>query len=106
MLRFVETSVFTRALLETLDDEGYRQIQTALGLRPESGSVIRGSGGLRKLRWREGARGKRGGLRVIYHWVPSESVIYLLFMYRKSHQGDLTTTQLRALQRLVREELP
>jgi len=49
-MRFVETSVFTAAILRYLDDEQYRQLQIALMLRPEQGPVIQGAGGLRKVR--------------------------------------------------------
>jgi putative transcriptional regulator len=50
-MRFVETPTFTAALRRHLDDEPYRQLQIALMLRPEQGPVIRGAGGLRKVRW-------------------------------------------------------
>ena len=56
---------FTAALRRHLDDERYRQLQIALILRPEQGPVIKGSGGLRKVRWATSGGGKRGGLRVI-----------------------------------------
>jgi hypothetical protein len=103
-MRFVETPVFTRALKRLIDDEAYRRLQIALMLRPEQGAVIRGSGGLRKLRWAPPDTGKRGGLRVIYYWAPGESVFYMLFVYSKTEQGDLTAAQAKILGRLVREE--
>ncbi len=65
-MRFIETPVFTRAIVELLDDEQYRLLQLALLLRPGLGSVIKHSGGLRKMRWALKGMGKRGGLRVIY----------------------------------------
>jgi hypothetical protein len=71
-MRFVETPVFTAVLQRHLEDESYRQLQIALMLRPEQGPVIRGSGGLRKVRWATAGGGKRGGLRVIYYWAPGE----------------------------------
>ena len=103
-LRFVETHVFTAALRRHLDDERYRQLQIALILRPEQGPVIKGSGGLRKIRWATSGGGKRGGLRVIYYWAPSEQAFYMVYAYTKAEQGDLTPTQTRQLSRLVREE--
>jgi len=63
-----------------------------------------GSSGLRKIRWSAAGRGKRGGLRVIYFWDKASSTCYMLFLYRKNEQGDLTATQTRDLARLVREE--
>ena len=103
-MRFVETAIFTRRLREHLDDESYRAMQIALMLRPEQGPVIQRSGGLRKIRWSTEGRGKRGGIRVIYYWSPAESVFYMLYLYAKNEQGDLTSEQVRVLARVVREE--
>ena len=103
-MRFVETPVFTAGLRRHLDDERYRQLQIALILRPEQGPVIKGSGGLRKIRWATSGGGKRGGLRVIYYRAPGERAFYMLYTYTKAEQGDLTPTQTRQLSRLVREE--
>jgi hypothetical protein len=103
-MRFVETPVFTTAVTALLDEEGYHALQLALALRPEQGNVIRGSGGLRKLRWGLGSRGKRGGARVIYHWDKPTQTFYMLYAYTKQEQGDLTPQQVKVLRRLVREE--
>jgi len=102
---FIETSVFTSQVTRALSKEEYRALQLALVLRPEQGAVIRGSGGLRKVRWRERGTGKRGGIRVIYYWAGAEETIYLLFLYRKARQSDLTQEQIQVLRRIVREEL-
>ena len=64
-MRFVETPIFTEEITTLLTDEEYRHLQIALALRPAQGAIIRGSGGLRKIRWGSGGRGKRGGLREI-----------------------------------------
>jgi len=103
-VRFLETHVFTQLVTQTLDEDEYRALQTALLLRPEQGSVIPGSGGLRKVRWRAKGGGKRGGLRVIYYWDPGTDSCYMLFLYRKNRQGDLTAAQARLLAKVVREE--
>ena len=103
-MRFVETPVFTDLVCKRLDDDDYRALQITLLLRPEQGPVIPGSGGLRKIRWSAEGRGKRGGLRVIYFWDKASSTLYMLFLYQKNEQGDLSTTQIRTLARLVREE--
>jgi hypothetical protein len=103
-MRFLETPIFTRSIQGLLDDEELRALQVALLLRPALGALIRGSGGLRKLRWRSGGHGKRGGVRVIYFWHAGEAVFYLLFAYAKGTRGDFTPAQTRALRRLVQEE--
>jgi mRNA-degrading endonuclease RelE of RelBE toxin-antitoxin system len=103
-MRFVETPVFTRTVTSVLDDEQYRSLQLALVLRPEQGAVIPGSGGLRKLCWALPGRGKRGGARVIYYWDKRTETIYMLFIYLKTEQGDMTPEQVRILGRLVLKE--
>ncbi|TKB54158.1 MAG: hypothetical protein E8D50_05040 [Nitrospira sp.] len=103
-MRVVETPVFTSALRHHLDDDTYRTLQWALVLRPAQGPIIPGGGGLRKLRWSAQGRGKRGGIRLIYYWDPPSYTFYMLYLYAKNEQGDLTSSQAKTLARLVREE--
>lgn len=108
LMRFVfrETSVFTRQITELLSDDELNALQWALMTDPESGDLIRGSGGLRKLRWAGSGRGKRGGLRVIYYWhVPGSSILFLL-AYPKNEQDNLTTAQLKFLRSIIETEFP
>lgn len=100
----IETPIFTKQLLATLSEEEYRLFQAALLDRPDSGKVIPGGGGLRKLRWGIEGRGKRGGVRVIYYLVTAKDTILLLFMYPKNVQDNLTQDQLRQLKKIVEEE--
>ena len=102
---FIETPIFTREIRVLLSDDDYRALQSALLLRPEAGAVIPGSGGLRKVRWGFTGTGKRGGARVIYYWHRAEESIYMLLIYRKSRQEDLTQEQFRVLRKLVKENL-
>ena len=104
-MRFIETPVFTVALHRHLDDQRYRALQVSLGLRPEQGALIQGGAGARKLRWQAIGRGKRGGLRVIYYWAAGEMCFYMLYLYAKNEQGDLTAAQVRLLAQLIRKEL-
>lgn len=100
-MEFVETSIFTQHITRLLTDDEYHDLQAMLAERPKAGDVIPGAGGLRKLRWRTMGRGKRGGLRVIYYcW--SEDRLYMIFVYDKTEQGDLTAGQLKALRGYVK----
>jgi hypothetical protein len=103
-VRFVETQVFTASLRRHLGDERYRALQLALVLRPGQGLLIPRGGGLRKLRWGAEDRGKRGGVRIVYYWAVAEDVCFMLYVYAKNEQGDLTAAQMRVLVRMVREE--
>ena len=103
-MRFIESPNFTKAVADLLTDDEYRSLQTALLLRPEQGAPIKGGAGLRKIRWKQSGRGKRGGARVIYYWYGEGDILYMVYAYSKSDQGDLAPAQVRQLARLVREE--
>jgi len=100
-VRFVETPVFTEAIADLVADDDYTALQLALIMRPDSGVVIPGSGGIRKMRWGLSGRGKRGGLRIVYFFERAPQVFYMLYVYRKSEASDLTQAQIRFLRRLV-----
>jgi mRNA-degrading endonuclease RelE of RelBE toxin-antitoxin system len=75
MFIFIETKLFTRLADEELSDDELARLQGYLNENAEAGDIIRGSGGVRKMRWAAAGRGKRGGLRIIY--------------YLRSQQGEI-----------------
>lgn len=101
---FVETRLFTRLVGEYLSDDEYRRFQEALAELPDSGDVIPGSGGVRKLRWGVGARGKRGGLRVIYYVRLRGNVIWLLTLYSKNVADDIPAHVLRRIRKEIEND--
>jgi hypothetical protein len=84
-----------------LADEQYGLLQASLVAKPNAGDLIKGSGGLRKLRWALPGRGKSGGVRIVYFWRVSESQILMLTMYAKNVQANLTSAQVKQLAKLV-----
>jgi mRNA-degrading endonuclease RelE of RelBE toxin-antitoxin system len=102
----VETSIFTRQVVELLSDDEYRKLQVLLANRPNTGPVIKGSGGLRKIRWATKGRGKRGGVRVIYYWAVAQGQLLMLLMYAKNERDDLSPDQLKILKKIVEDEYP
>ena len=100
----VETSIFTKQVQKLLSDEEYRQLQSDLANRPDVGSVMPGSGGLRKVRWGYRGQGKRGGVRVIYYWAVPQERLLMLLMYPKNVQDNLSPAQLKALKQIVEDE--
>ncbi len=101
MAVFFETSVFTRRVIELLSDDEYAELQGVLVASPDVGAVIAGSGGLRKVRWGAHGRGKRSGVRVIYYHLFSRDRFYMLLIYGKNEQDDLSPEQLRMLKKAV-----
>lgn len=97
--------MFTRQITRLLPDDEYRELQQEMIFNPAAGSIIKHSGGLRKIRWRTAARGKRGGIRVIYYWYVSENQIYMLLAYGKGEKDDLTAKELKILRKIVQESL-
>ncbi len=100
---FRETSLFTKRVLELLTDEEYSKLQWRLIEFPEAGDVIKGSGGIRKIRQTAKGKGKRGGARVIYYFAAKNQEIYMLDIYAKNEQTDLSREQIRELKSLVEE---
>jgi hypothetical protein len=70
--------------------------------RPDAGDIIRGSGGVRKVRWTSRGTGKRGGLRVIYYWITKKDQILLLTLYKKGEVDDLAKDEIREMRKTVK----
>ena len=100
---FVETTLFTKLLGDYLADDEYRRLQAHLIAHPDAGAVIRGSGGVRKVRWRSGGKGKSGGVRVIYYWAVSDDQIFFLTLYGKAEKDDLSAADLKRVVALLTE---
>lgn len=104
-MQFIETSIFTRQITDLISDESYKSLQAALMLHPETGNLVQGGGGIRKIRWSTESTGKRGGVRVIYYYKNQCNEIYFLLAYPKTVQEDLSQEQKKVLCKLVKEEL-
>lgn len=106
-MRSVEASLFTKRLVRIADDDTYRRFQVELAVNPEKGPVIQGTGGLRKARIAARGKGKRRGARVIYLYLETARVIYLLYVYDKGEADDLSADEkreLRAVAEAIKQE--
>lgn len=101
---FIETSLFTRLLPDYLTDDEYRSLQSYLMAKPDAGNLVRGSGGVRKVRWARSGRGKSSGVRVIYYWKQSQHEIWMLTLYNKSERSTIPGHSLKQIAEAVKHE--
>ena len=101
MLKFVESTLFTSLVHEYLSDDEYAALQQALTDNPEAGDVMRGSGGVRKIRWGIAGRGKRGGIRVIYYLRSRQGEIWMLTLYAKNEAESIPVHILKKIKKEI-----
>ena len=97
MVTFVESPLFTKQVHDYLTDDEYGAFQAFLASNPEVGDVVRGSGGVRKVRWGRRGTGKSGGIRVLYFARTDAGEIWLLLIYAKSAVDSIPAHILKAL---------
>lgn len=102
-MEIVETKIYTKYITEFLSDDQYRELQHYLVEYPKSGDLIKGSGGLRKLRWESNGKGKSGGIRNIYYYYESGNTIYMVYVYKKGKQDNLSPSEVALLKSVLEE---
>ena len=100
-MQVFSTRTYERAIRKLLREDARREMEASIVAAPDAAPIIRGTGGIRKLRWTGSGRGKRGGIRTIYFHHAGPDAIYLLTAYAKADREDLTPADTRALSRLV-----
>jgi mRNA-degrading endonuclease RelE of RelBE toxin-antitoxin system len=100
---FVEAPIFSKLVYNYLNEDEYAALQWTLAVRPETGKVIPGSGGLRKIRWSAKGKGKRGGTRIIYYFQKENGEIWLLTIYAKNEVGTIPTKTLKAIKEALKK---
>lgn len=99
MFTFIETRTFSQLLPRYLSDDEYALLQRHLRTAPESGSMVPGSGGVRKLRWARAGTGKRGGLRINAQL--RDGTIWMLTIYAKSQEPNIPAHVLRRIREQI-----
>jgi len=96
-----ETPTFTRQADKLFSEDEKRELINLLAENPLAGDIIRGTGGVRKLRYATSGQGKRGGMRVIYYYLDETMPIYLLLAYGKAAKTDLRSDEKRRVSALA-----
>jgi hypothetical protein len=102
MFTFIESSMFERVLPVYLDDDEYAELQQYLIQNPETGEIVPGTGGVRKMRWARPGTGKRGGLRVIYYLRRRPNEFWMLTLYAKAKNDNVPAHVLKQLLEVFR----
>ncbi|CAJ0857397.1 toxin [Ralstonia flatus] len=104
---FIELPPFQRLREHYLSDDEYRALQYTLLAQPDVGDVIKGTGGLRKMRFSDKRRGKgkRGGLRVIYYYWDAGGQFWMFAVYDKDEASDLSSEERKSLAQLLEREV-
>lgn len=99
---FVELPLFRNRWEDLgLTDADLVRLQTELLSDPKIGSVMRGTGGVRKMRFAFEHRGKSGSVRVIYVDFEVYEKIYLLTAYTKNERENLTKEEQNEIRKLI-----
>jgi hypothetical protein len=108
VLEFIEFPAFTNrlmALAKEHADDVLLEIQNGLLADPKRGRVVQGTAGVRWARATDPVRGKgkRVGFRYLYYYIEQDGQIYLLMVFTKDEQDDLTKDQKKTLAKRIRE---
>jgi mRNA-degrading endonuclease RelE of RelBE toxin-antitoxin system len=101
IMELIEATAFTKYVYDYLTEDEYLGLQSFLLQNPEAGKIVRGSGGVRKVRWAITGKGKSGGVRVIYYFKKQDDEIWLLTIYSKSEVESIPAHVLRQIAREI-----
>ncbi|MCU7929132.1 MAG: type II toxin-antitoxin system RelE/ParE family toxin [Candidatus Thiodiazotropha sp. (ex Dulcina madagascariensis)] len=103
MITVVETVPFHRKISALLSNEEQADLITYLAAHPSAGTLMQGTGGIRKLRWARQGGGKSGGIRVIYYFHNEVMPLYLLAAFGKNEKANLSSEEKLLLAKSVKE---
>ncbi len=97
---FIESPIFSKYVASYLSDAEYHALQLSLIDNPQQGTIVRGSGGVRKMRWAIKGKGKSGGVRIIYY-VNTPHELWLITIYGKSDTDSIKGGILRKIKEVM-----
>lgn len=101
MITIAEVPEYIRQAEKILTEAERQDVLNYLAAHPKAGDLIEGTGGIRKLRWGRSGRGKRGGVRVIFYYHSELMPLYLLTLFAKNKQDNLSKAERNELAKLV-----
>ncbi len=101
MITIAEVPEYIREAEKLLTVAERQDVLSYLAAHPKSGVLMEGAGGVRKLRWGRGGRGKSGGVRVIYYYHSEVMPLYLLAIFAKNEQDNLSKAERNGMAKMV-----
>jgi hypothetical protein len=101
LVTIAETPLFIRQAYAVWDETEREAFVNFIARNPTAGDVIPETGGVRKVRWAIAGTGKRGGARVIYFYYDTDRPLYLLMVYAKAQQEDLSPAEKQTVRKFV-----
>lgn len=101
MITIAEVPEYIREVKKLMTEEERQDIINCLAAHPKSGDLIEGTGGIRKIRWGRGGRGKSGGVRIIYYYHSELMPLYLIALFGKNEKANLSKAECNELKQLV-----
>ena len=99
----VETVSYLSKAGKLMSEQEREDIKTMIAGTPERGALIRGTGGVRKVRIPLQGRGKSRGARIVYYYRDESMPLFLLAIFAKNEKDDLSRAERNGLTRLVQE---
>lgn len=96
-----ELPEYIRHANELLNEAERKSVIDYLAAHPRAGDIMEGTGGIRKLRWTRGGKGKSGGVRIIYYYYDQRIPLYLLTIFGKNEKSNITKSERNELAKLV-----
>ena len=101
MLTIAKLPEYIRTADKLLSEIERQDVIRYLAEHPKAGELMEGTGGVRKLRWGRGGQGKSGGVRIIYYFHDEAMPLYLLTLFAKGDQANLSKAERDDLASLV-----
>lgn len=103
MQTVAETGYFSRRAAKRLTANELQDVITSVAANPLCGDLIEETGGLRKVRFEAGGKGKSGGVRIIYYWFSDNAPTFLLDVFKKGEKDNLSKAERNELARLAEQ---
>jgi hypothetical protein len=101
VLTVVESPIFQKLWPIYWSEEERGEFAVHIAANPSEGDLIRGSGGVRKVRWSRSGTGKSGGVRVVYLVRDAQGEVYLLTLFAKSKSENISLAVLKEIRRVL-----